>query len=281
MKHLWLSWLEILIGTILCACAFSLFILPQSFAAGGATGLSMILVNYLPFSLSTILFAVNSVLFLFGLVFLGISFAAKTAIVSFAFPVLLGLFSAIDFSSASSDPFLSAVLAGLLLGIGSGLVLRGNGSNGGFDIPGMIAKKYFNLPPALIMYCLDLVVILYHAMNIPVMNTIYGLVVIMVSNISVTEVLAYGRNEAKIMIFSRKYEDIRPVILHDLDEGMTYLNGVTGYEQKETKVIVTVVPYNKINPVKKAVLNIDPEAFVVVENVRSVLGRGYTMELRS
>ena len=281
MKHLWLSWLEILIGTILCACAFGLFILPQSFAAGGATGLSMILVNYLPFSLSSILLVVNTILFLLGLVFLGIPFAMKTAIVSFAFPVLLGLVSRIDFSTAASDPFLSAVLAGLFLGVGGGLVLRGNGSNGGFDILGMIAKKYYKLQPSLIMYCLDLIVILYHAMNIPVMNTIYGLVVILISNLTVTEVLTYGRNVAKIMIFSRKYEEIRPVILNDLDNGMTYLNGVTGYEQKETKVIVTVVPYNKINPVKKAVLGIDPEAFVVVENVRSVLGRGYTMELRS
>ncbi len=281
MKNLWLSWLEILIGTILCASAYGLFILPQSFAAGGVTGLSVILANYLPFSLSAIVLAVNTILFLFGLVFLGVPFAMKTAIVSFAFPVLLGIISGIDFSATASDPFLSAVLAGLFLGTGAGLVLRGNGSNGGFDILGMIAKKYFHLAPALIMYCLDLAVILYHAVNIPVMNTIYGLVVIMISNLTITEVLTYGRNVAKIMIFSRKYEEIRPVILKDLDNGMTYLNGVTGYEQKETKVIVTVVPYNKINPVKKAVLNIDPEAFVVVENVRSVLGRGYTMELRS
>jgi uncharacterized membrane-anchored protein YitT (DUF2179 family) len=90
-------------------------------------------------------------------------------------------------------------------------------------------------------------------------------------------VLSYGEFNSQVIIISSHYEEIRKELLSQLDTGLTYLNAQTGYLGKETKVIMSVIPYSKIKSVKKAVNAIDPQAFVIIEDVRSVLGKGYTL----
>ena len=124
------------------AAAFGLFILPQNFVAGGVTGLSVILQHGIPLPLSWIVFGINILLFVIGWIFAGKEFILKTLIMTFLFPVLLDVFSQIDlFLPLAKDPFLSSLLSGCLLGIGSGIILRANGSSGGFDILGVVLNK--------------------------------------------------------------------------------------------------------------------------------------------
>lgn len=260
------------------AAAFGLFVLPQNFVAGGVTGLSVILQNIIPLPLSWIVFAINIFLFIIGWLFAGKEFIFKTLIMTFLFPVLLDLFSQIDlFLPLAEDPFMSSLLAGCLLGIGSGIILRANGSSGGFDILGVVLNKKFKIPVSLVMYVCDCTVILLQAVSKPLLHTVYGIVVILVTSFMVNKVITYGRSEVQLLIFSSEYEKIRTELLHTFDLGLTFLQAEGGYHSDPSKVILTILPYQKINDVKKMIYTIDPTAFTVIDNVNYVGGRGFTI----
>lgn len=278
MKKKLLSYLLIVVGGTMTAAAFGLFVLPQNFVAGGVTGLSVILQNLIPLSLSAIVLCINILLFLVGWLFAGKEFIFKTLIMTFLFPVLLDVFSQIDlFLPLSQDPFLSSLLAGCLLGSGSGIILRANGSSGGFDILGVVLNKKFKIPVSVIMYVCDCTVILLQAVSKPLLQTVYGIIVILVTSIMVNKVITYGRSEVQLLIFSAGYEKIRQELLHTFDLGLTFLQAEGGYHLDSSKVILTILPYRKINDVKKMIYTIDPTAFTVIDNVNYVGGRGFTI----
>ena len=277
MKKKLLSYLLIVVGGTMTAAAFGLFVLPQNFVAGGVTGLSVILQNLLPLPLSAIVLCINILLFLVGWLFAGKEFIFKTLIMTFLFPVLLDVFSQIDlFLPLSQDPFLSSLLAGCLLGIGSGIILRANGSSGGFDILGVVLNKKFRIPVSVVMYVCDCTVILLQAVSKPLLQTVYGVIVILVTSIMVNKVITYGRSEVQFDYFfpSMKRSSNFPVIF---DLGLTFLQAEGGYHLDPSKVILTILPYRKINDVKKMIYTIDPTAFTVIDNVNYVGGRGFTI----
>lgn len=279
MKKKIVELLEILLGNILVAAAFGLIILPLHFVAGGVTGLAVTLHTFLPLPLSVIIYMLNGLLFLLGFLFVGKDFIMKTLLSSLLFPFFLELLSKITIlAPLKSDPLLASIIAALSLGLGGGLILRGNGSSGGFDILGVIAHKYFHVPVSLIMYLCDTFVVITQMHD--VMTTIYGIVIILCTNLLINRVLSYGTSQSSLIIISPHYEEIRQELLHHQDIGMTFLKAETGYLEKDTKVIMAITPYQKINSIKQAIQAIDPTAFVIIEDVRSVLGKGYTIAKR-
>lgn len=276
-KKLW-SYLLIVVGVALTALAFGMIILPQSFAAGGVTGAAVVLSELIPLPLSALVLTLNAALFILGLLLVGREFVMKTALASLAFPVLLEFFQEHQLlSQLSADPLLSSLLAGAILGLGASLVLLGNGSCGGFDTLGVVLNKRFGISVSLVMYVTDTMVILIQAADRPLLNTAYGILVILVCSAVISMVLTRGRSEGQMMIFSQHYEAIRQELLGQCDVGMTFLDGETGYLREPIKVIITVIPHDKIEVIKKTVYRIDPTAFVLMDTVRFVGGRGYTI----
>ena len=272
------SYLLIALGTALTAGALGLIVLPQRMAAGGITGLSVLLSRVLPLPVAAIVFVLNAGLFLLGWACAGREFAFKTLLVSLLFPVLLELFQRMDILAAlCTDPLLSSLLAGGMLGFGTGLVLLGNGSCGGFDILGVVLNKKLGVPVSLVMFLCDGAVLIAQALKLGILNTVYGVLVILVSSFTINRVLTNGKEEGQMLIFSQKYEEIRRALLDDQDVGLTFLNGETGYMRRPIKVIVTVMPHSKIENVKKAVYGIDPTAFLLLNSTRYVGGKGYTL----
>ncbi|MBY0758346.1 YitT family protein [Sellimonas caecigallum] len=279
MKKKLASYIWIILGGAMTAAAFGLFVLPQEFVAGGVTGLSVILNSVIRLPLSWIVLSINILLFAVGWIFAGKEFIFKTLIMTFLFPLLLEFFSQIHlFQELAKDPFLSSLIAGCLLGIGSGMILRANGSSGGFDILGVVLNKKFGVPISVVMYVCDCTVILFQAVSKPILQTVYGIVVILCCSIMINKVITFGKSEVQLLIFSPQYEKIRTELLQTYDTGVTFLNAETGYMHKNTKVVLTVLPYRKISEVKKMIYSIDPTAFTVIDNIQYVGGRGYTIE---
>lgn len=260
------------------AAAFAFFILPQGLVAGGVTGLSLILAPFLKLPVSWIVLCINILLFALGWIFAGKEFVFKTLIMTFLFPVLLELFGKITyFDELASDPLLSSLIAGCLLGIGSGLILRANGSSGGFDILGVVLNKKFGIAISVVMYVCDCSVILYQAISKPLTSIVYGVVVILCCSIMVNKLITHGESKVQLLVFTKNQQDIRQQLLETYDTGVTFLNAETGYQQKNTKIILTILPYNKVNAVKKMIYSIDPYAFTVINGVNYVGGRGYSI----
>jgi len=155
--------------------------------------------------------------------------------------------------------------------------LLGNGSGGGFDIIGVILNRKFGVPVSVVMYLCDFVVILTQNFSEGILKTVYGLIVIMTSCVIIDKVLVRGRSASMIFIFSDLGEEIRTQLIDKVDVGMTFLEAESGYNRKAYKVIVSVVHSDKVEKVKRSVYAIDPTAFVAVDTVHYVGGRGYTM----
>lgn len=278
MKNKIISYIMIIFGGTLTAAAFGLFVLPQGFVAGGVTGLSVILSGFMNLPLSWIVLAINLILFALGWIFAGKEFIFKTLIMTFLFPTLLELFGRITiFDALSADPFLSSLLAGCLLGIGSGLILRANGSSGGFDILGVVLNKKYRIPVSAVMYVCDFVIILYQSVSKPILSTVYGIVVILCCSIMINKIITQGESKVQLLIFSKERETIRTHLLETFDTGITLLNAESGYQRAEAKVILTILPYNKVSAVKKMIYTVDPYAFTVINGVNYVGGRGYSI----
>lgn len=271
---------EMLTGTALTAAAFGLVIIPQGFAAGGVTGFSKIITGMIPIPLSVMVFAINMSLLILGLVFVGRAFAAKTVAVSVLFPVLLELFSDHSLDSIRQDAMLCTIIAGVTLGMGAGLILRSGASSGGSDIIGVVINRKFKIPVAVVMNLCDAAVIIMQAIGQPLTQTIYGIMVITISAAVVGRVVSFDAGESQIVAFSEYHDKIRDALLNELDAGLTSLVAESGYQQKQMKVIVSVVPYQKVMRVKQMIMHIDPAAFVIVDEIHSVPGRGYTIEKR-
>ena len=270
--------METLIGTALNAAAFGMIILPQEYSAGGVTGFSKVLVNIIPVPLSAMVFAVNMSLLAIALIFVGKKFAAKTVAVSFLFPLLLEVFSRYPLHSIRQDQMLCTIAAGVILGVGSGIVLRSGASSGGFDVIGVILNKKFKIPMNAVINICNASVIIMQSIGQPLDQTLYGIFVITICAAIVGRVVTLGTGESQIVIFSEHHDEIRAALLHELDTGMTSLIAESGYQQKPMKVILSVVPYQKVVPMKKLIMRIDPAAFVVVDEIHSVLGQGYTID---
>ena len=273
------SYLLVITGSCLTASAFGLIVLPNQFAAGGVTGFSVLLQNIIPLPVSVLVLAVNLSLFLLGWIFVGKDFVFKTLLTSIIFPFVLEITQQFDiFHELAADSLVSSILAGAILGLGCGFILLGNGSGGGFDILGVILNKKFGISVSIVMYICDFIVILTQTVANGMLKTVYGIIVILVSTMIIDKVLVRGKSAGRIFIFSEKHEEIRIALLDKLDVGMSYIHGENGYRRKETKIIMTVVHFDMVEKVKRSVYSIDPTAFVVVDNVHYVSGRGYTMD---
>lgn len=278
-KNKLLSYGYVVIGNVLVAMALGLIILQQSFACGGVTGFCVLLTQIIPIPLSALVMAVNVFLFVLGWFCIGRDFAIKTTISCIFFPIMLGIFQNWGVLAAlAEDPLVSVLIGGILLGVGGGIILLGNGSSCGFDILGVVLnKKNQKIPVSLVMYLCDVTVILLQAAEKPMLKTVYGILVILISNLIVNKVLTYGKAESRLIIISKQAEAMRWALLEKEDVGLTYLKGETGFQQEQTSVALVIAPYNKIESIKKTVYSFDPLAFIVIDQVTSVLGQGYTL----
>lgn len=178
--------------------------------------------------------------------------------------------------SIIEDNFLSAVLGGMMGGVGIGLVFSRGGSTGGTDIIAMIVNKYRNISPGrIIMYC-DVIIIgssyfLVHSLD----KMVYGFVSMAVVSYTLDAFLSGANASAQIFIFSDKYDEIADFINKEFGRGVTALNGTGWYTQRDVMVLITVVRKKETSILFRRVKEIDPNAFISMGSVMGVYGQGF------
>ena len=266
------------VGNIFCAVAVGMVALPLSISLGGTSGLGRILNALIPIRLSVWVMILNVILFSLAYFMVGKKFASKTLFSALIFPVFLEIFSRFTFMSIlKSDLLLGSVIAGVLLGTGGGLILRGNGSCGGLDIIAIILNKRFGLSTAFLVGLFDGLVMLGQFQSDNALSFVYGIVLIISCSLTMDRIVVAQKHEVKMMIFSLESEKIRQTLLHEEDCGLSVLHGESGYMNNPISVIVSVVPYEKVSSCKEAILKTDPRAFIVLENVQAAYSGNYKL----
>lgn len=262
------------------ALALNWFLVPHRIAAGGISGLAVILHHLFGVPVGAITLAINIPLFVAGLRVLGTRFGAKTVVGT----ILMGL--VIDATAPftgplTSDTVMAAIYGGALSGLGLGLVFRAGGSTGGTDIVAHLLHHWFHLGRGRMLLVADGLVIFLAAIFFNAELALYGFLGAFLTARTV-DLVQEGSPYAKAaIIISDRSDEIAQMILHDMDRGVTALEGEGVYTGKRRRVLFVIVARDEMVRLEREVARIDPDAFVVVTDVNEVLGEGFSARKRT
>jgi len=280
MKNkVWSLALDILktaIGCALFAIGFDLFLLPGGMNAGGLSGLAMVFVHLTDFgSVGIITALMNIPLFILGGVKIGRKFFVGSFIGMAFSSVFIDLFAVLPVPEV--EPLLGAVYGGVICGVGLGFVFAAGVSTGGSDIIVRLLKlRYRHVPIGVISMCFDICVAVLTGLVYQNVNaTLYSGIAIYISG-KIIDVVVYSFDYSNVaLIITKHYEQVAQMISDKLERGATYLHGEGTYSREATKVVLTAVKKQQIAELKELVVEIDPDAFIIVQEAHQVLGDGF------
>lgn len=274
-----LSLLQLVVGLALCSMAMACFALPYNMVVAGVAGIGRTFDYYFGFGVTPVVYAANIIFFIIGAIFLGKKFAASVTIGTFLYPTFLEMFSRIDaMQQLVEEPILAALCAGVLDGIGIGLVIRMGGSTGGIDIPPIILNKKFGIKIPLTLSIIDIVILVSQLGFTSTNGIILGILYTLIYSIVMDKVLLYNQGGVQIFIFSKHSIEINEMLLK-MGYGTTLFEGKGGYLREKKDIVYTVVSNRILNTVKNAILALDDKAFITIAPVNEVNGNGFTRML--
>ena len=273
-KYRWIP--ENILGSTLFALGFALFLAPNSINTGGISGLAMVLVEVLGIgSVGSLSILVNLPLFVLGGLKIGRRFFAGSLLGMLLSSVLIDAFSGLSF--ATPEPLLGVLYGGVICGLGLGVVFVSGTSTGGSDILVRLLKlRYRNVPIGQISMIFDgLVVILTGIAFQDVSKALYSGVTVFLCG-KMVDAVVYKFDYSKVaLIISPAYEAIAGEIGKKLDRGATFLHAEGSYSGNSTKVVLVAVKKQQLAELTELVSELDPDAFIIVQEAHQVLGDGF------
>ncbi|WP_423408223.1 YitT family protein [Heyndrickxia sp. MSNUG] len=268
-----IEYVYVLIGSGIVAIAFNVFLLPNRVASGGVSGISTILDATIGWEPAYVQWAFNIPLFIAGVVLLGRQYGYKTLAGTIFLPLVVFLTK--EWDPWTLDPLLGALFGGIGVGLGLGIVFRGNASTGGTDLAAQIIHKFTGLSLGTCVALIDGLIVISAAIVFDIERGLYALIGLYVTSKTIDLVqVGIGRSKMAMVITNRQ-EEVREAILHKIDRGVTKLSAYGGYTDQERPIIMCVVDQTEFTKLKQLVQSIDPAAFVIVMDASEVLGEGF------
>lgn len=308
MKKAVSGWLNILIGCAILAAGFVFFINPYNIVPGGVYGASIVLHNLFPsVQVGTFGYMFDIPLLILSVIFLGTKLGARTIAAALITPLLMNVMSRLAYPTQEAlhalDPslllggimnlsdhlMLTCVMGSVLIGIGSGIVVKNQATTGGSDIVAMMLQKYMHIRFSRAILLVDGMVVCFGLLVIgfglggkeisgepSVYLSLYSLIAIFI----ISQVIAYmingSKNDKLIFVISNKsLTDLHRYILKDLDRTATCIKSSGLYTKEEKEMIFLVVSYKEVAGVKATIKLADPHAFVVVTDAYDTFGEGW------
>lgn len=271
------EYIIITFGIALVAFSIEYFQAPNNIAAGGVTGIAIIMNALMPnLSRGIVSLILNGVLFLVAIIFIGGKFGIKTIYSS------LGLSGAIwiiekflNPTAITSDLMIATIFGSLISALGLALVFNENASTGGTDILAKILNMFFHIEMGKSLLLVDFIITLVSAFVFGIDVALYSMLGVILLGLIVDRVIE-GFNVCKsIFIISNNNDEISKYIIENLEHGCTFLSCVGAYSGKENNILYAVLSRNQFIKLKKHIKKIDPQAFITVGEVHEVLGEGF------
>ena len=280
MKKLWheAKWvMATVLGSAMFALGFAVFLQPNGMNSGGISGLAMVIVELLGIgSVGVISIVINLPLFLLGGIKIGKRFFLGSLLGMVLSSVLIDAIAV--FPMPQIEPLIAAIYGGVVCGLGLGIVFMSGTSTGGSDILVRLLKlRYRNVPIGQISMSFDaIVVVLTGIVFGDVRNALYtGITAYLCGKVIDGVVYRFDYSDVALII-SSEYEAIAVAIGEKLDRGATFLHGEGSYSHQDTKVVLAAVKKQQIAELKELVMEIDPKAFLIVQEAHQVLGDGFS-----
>ena len=271
---------SVFLGNTISALGIGGFLIPAGMMMGGATGIGLAVNHYTGLPVSAALAVLNVVLFVVGAAVLGKAFALMTIISTFYSPFILEMIQQLIPEPLTQDIMLATIIGGLLVGLGMGMVLRVGASTGGMDIPPLLLKKKAGIPVGVSMYAFDFAILAVQATFAGLERMLYSVILIIIYTVVIDKIMTLGTSQIQAKIISERYEEINRAIQQRLDRGTTLIAMKGGYLGRESYEIMIVLGTRELPRLSELVTEYDPKAFMVVNKVSEVRGRGFTLGKR-
>lgn len=269
------EFLMITFATFIVAAAVFFFLVPSHVTVGSISALAMVLANFVPLQISVITFIMNVVLLIFGFLFIGKDFGAKTVYTSILLPFFLGVLEWFfpNNQSLTGDPFLDTIAYIFAVSIGLAMLFNRNASSGGLDIIAKFLNKYFRMELGKAMSLAGMCAALSSALVYDKKIVVLSILGTYLNGI-VLDHFIFGTNEKKrVCIISEKEKEVQDFILHSLHSGATIYQAVGAYDNTPKREIITIVNKNEYAQLMNYISKTDKNAFVTVYSVNEVIYR--------
>ena len=275
IKNISIEIIETIIGAIIMAIATSLFLLPNQLSSGGFAGIATIVYYFLKIPMGATILAFNIPLFLFAGYKLGKSFLIKSIIGTITFSIAIDILDKL--TPLTQDRFLACIYGGIIIGLGTAIILKADSSTGGSDLISMLVRKYNpDIRTSNVIIIVDTVIV---GLNVLFFREIeiglYSAIAIYLMG-KMIDIIFEGIYFTKlIIIISNKSQEISEKIGEKVGKGTTGLFGKGMYTNEHKTILMCAASRGDVARVKQTAKKIDPKSFIIIANAREVVGLGF------
>ena len=254
------------------AAAVYFFLVPSHTSVSSISGLGIVLSNFVPLQLSAITMILNVVLLIIGFFTCGREFGVKTVYTSVMLPLFLGLFEIIfpNFGSMTDSQELDVLCYVLVVSVGLSILFNRNASSGGLDIVAKIMNKYLHMELGKAMSLSGMCVALSAALVYDKKTVVLSILGTYFNGIVLDHFIFDNNIKRRVCIITKKEEELRQFIIHDLHSGATIYEAIGAYNMEKRREIITIVDKGEYQKLMKFINQEDPKAFITVYNVSNM-----------
>lgn len=271
-ENLW-DFVVITIGIIIVAIAVFFFMVPSNVSVGSIAGLAVVLSNFIPLSVATLTMLMNIGLLIFGFIFIGRDFGAKTVYTAMMLPTLMGILEKIfpNNQSLTNDQTLDVICYCVLVSVGMSMLFNRNASSGGLDIVAKFMNKYFRMELGKAASLAGMVVALSSALVYDKKTVVLSILGTYFNGMVVDHFIFGSNMKRRVCIISQKEKEILDFILYELHSGATKYHAYGTYSDVQHTEINTIVDKNEYIKLINFITKTDPDAFVTVYAVNEMM----------
>lgn len=266
---------ETIAGAFIMAIATSLFLLPNQLSSGGIAGIATIFYYLLKIPMGTTILIFNIPLFIFSVYKLGKGFFIKTIIGTTTFSIFIDLLDKLN--PLTQDRFLACIYGGIIIGLGTAILLKANSSTGGSDLVSILVKEYnSDIRMSNVIIIIDTIIVVLNVLFFKEIEIgLYSAIAIYLMG-KIIDIIFEGIYFTKLLvIISDKNEEIAEQIGDRVRKGTTGLFGKGMYTNKEKLILICAASRGDVSKVKQISKKIDPKSFIIIANAREVVGLGF------
>lgn len=260
------------VAVAIIAAAVYFFLVPSHTSVSSISGLGIVLSNFVPLQLSAITMILNVVLLIIGFFTCGREFGVKTVYTSVMLPLFLGLFEIIfpNFGSMTDSQELDVLCYILVVSVGLSILFNRNASSGGLDIVAKIMNKYLHMELGKAMSLSGMCVALSAAFVYDKKTVVLSILGTYFNGIVLDHFIFDHNIKRRVCIITKKEEELRQFIIHDLHSGATIYEAIGAYNMEKRHEIITIVDKGEYQKLMKFINQEDPKAFITVYNVSNM-----------
>lgn len=266
--------LTFIVGILLMALSYNIFLATNNLVPGGVTGLAIIITNFIPIDNSLVILFFNLILLVISYFALGKEKTKATILGALLLPLFISITKNVTdlFYIDTSQLLLSSVIGGVLFGFGAGLVFKTGFSTGGTDIINLINAKYFKISIGTSMLITDGLIVLLSSFAFGMTRLMYSIVILYIMSLMSDRVILGVSDSKAFYIITDKDDEIKEFILKNLNHGVTIFKAKGGFKKENRNVLMCVLPTKEYYQLRTGISEIDKDAFFVVTDAYEVFG---------